>query len=119
MWNCDINAMSLLQVPIKSLPQDWLWCETWCSKETLKTAKSIDLCNNPLTKVILRLEERFFFIKFVFQEPKLSAARRIVSEWTDYDEEMQRLGDQIAKDRDGGKAEDSTEDIADKSKDEL
>ena len=55
MWNCDINAMSLLQVPIKSLPQDWLWCETWCSKETLKTAKSIDLCNNPLTKVILRL----------------------------------------------------------------
>ena len=40
-----------IQVPIKSLPQDWLWCETWCSKESLKTAKSIDLCNNPLTKV--------------------------------------------------------------------
>ena len=58
-------------------------------------------------------------MKFIFQEPKLSAARRIVSEWTDYDEEMHRLGDQIAKDRDGSKAEDSTEDIADKSKDEL
>ena len=41
----------LPQVPIKSLPQDWLWCETWCSKESLKDAKSIDLCNNPLTKV--------------------------------------------------------------------
>merc|ERR1719357_1894160 len=50
------------QVPIKSLPQEWLWCETWCSKESLKDAKSIDLCNNPLTK-----------------EPKLSAARRIVA----------------------------------------
>lgn len=58
-------------------------------------------------------------MKFIFQEPKLSAARRIVSEWTDYDEEMHRLGDQIAKDRVGGKPEDSTEDIADKSKDEL
>ena len=33
------------------------------------------------------------------QEPKLSAARRIVSEWTDYDEEMFRLGEQIGRDR--------------------
>ena len=31
------------------------------------------------------------------QEPKLSAARRIVTEWTDYDEEMARLGEQIAE----------------------
>ena len=30
-------------VPIKSLPQDWLWCETWCSMETKSTAKTIDL----------------------------------------------------------------------------
>jgi hypothetical protein len=29
----------------------------------------------------------------------LSAARRIVSEWSDYDEEMQRLAQQIAKDK--------------------
>ena len=29
----------------------------------------------------------------------MSAARRIVSEWTDYDDEMHRLGEQIAKDR--------------------
>ena len=32
-----------------------------------------------------------------FQEPKLSAARRIVAEWTDYDEEMSRLGELIKK----------------------
>ena len=31
------------------------------------------------------------------QEPKLSAARRIVTEWTDYDEEMARLGEKIAE----------------------
>ena len=35
------------------------------------------------------------------QEPKLSAARRIVSEWTDYDEEMHRLGELIASERAG------------------
>ena len=36
---------------------------------------------------------------FSIQEPKLSAARRIVTEWTDYDQEMHMLGEQIAKDR--------------------
>ena len=29
----------------------------------------------------------------------MSAARRIVSEWTDYDEEMHRLGELIASER--------------------
>eukprot|EP00961_Rhodomonas_salina_P213408 2882178-Rhodomonas_salina.1 len=43
--------------------QDWLWCETWCSNSSITTAKTIDLCNNPMTK-----------------EPKLDQARRIVSE---------------------------------------
>ena len=47
--NCQY--CQILQVPIKSLPQEWLWCETWCSTDELKNAKSIDLCNNPLTKV--------------------------------------------------------------------
>merc|ERR1712241_1224263 len=74
----DLPNNMIHQVPIKSLPQEWLWCETWCSKESLKDAKSIVLCNNPLTK-----------------EPKLSAARRIVTEWTDYDGEMARLGEEI------------------------
>ena len=43
------------------------------TNELLKkaAAKNIDLCNNPLTK-----------------ESKLDAARRIVPEWTDYDEEV-------------------------------
>ncbi|TNN22138.1 UDP-glucose:glycoprotein glucosyltransferase 1 [Liparis tanakae] len=31
------------QVPIKSLPQEWLWCETWCDDGTKKSAKTIDL----------------------------------------------------------------------------
>lgn len=59
------------QLPIHSLPQEWLWCETWCSDESLEVARTIDLCNNPLTK-----------------EPKLDRARRQVPEWTVYDEEI-------------------------------
>lgn len=30
-------------IPIYSLPQEWLWCETWCSIDALTTAKTIDL----------------------------------------------------------------------------
>ena len=70
----DLPNHMQFQIPIHSLPQDWLWCETWCSDETLKTAKTIDLCNNPQTK-----------------EPKLDRARRQVPEWTEYDEEIAEL----------------------------
>ncbi|KAJ2906156.1 hypothetical protein MKZ38_002871 [Zalerion maritima] len=59
------------QLRIHSLPQEWLWCETWCSDESLAEARTIDLCNNPMTK-----------------EPKLDRARRQVPEWTVYDEEI-------------------------------
>lgn len=70
----DLPNNMIHQVAIKSLPQEWLWCETWCSTETLKNAKTIDLCNNPLTK-----------------EAKLTAAQRIVPEWTGYDNEIKSL----------------------------
>ncbi|RMZ89744.1 hypothetical protein DV736_g3034, partial [Chaetothyriales sp. CBS 134916] len=71
--NLDQDLPNHLQhsLPIFSLDQNWLWCETWCSDEALTTAKTIDLCNNPLTK-----------------EPKLDRARRQVPEWTVYDEEI-------------------------------
>ena len=64
------NHMQMV-LPIHSLPQEWLWCETWCSDESLARARTIDLCNNPLTK-----------------EPKLERARRQVPEWSVYDEEI-------------------------------
>jgi UDP-glucose:glycoprotein glucosyltransferase len=64
------NNMQMV-IPIHSLDQNWLWCETWCSDESLKDAKTIDLCNNPQTK-----------------EPKLERARRQVPEWTVYDDEI-------------------------------
>lgn len=61
-------------MPIKSLPQEWLWCETWCDDASKSKAKTIDLCNNPKTK-----------------EPKLTAARRILPEWEGYDNEIKEL----------------------------
>ena len=51
--------------------QEWLWCETWCGNHSKAAAKTIDLCNNPLTK-----------------EPKLTGARRIVAEWPALDAEV-------------------------------
>ncbi|KAL1959820.1 hypothetical protein VTO42DRAFT_965 [Malbranchea cinnamomea] len=89
--NLDQDLPNHMQhvIPIKSLPQDWLWCETWCSDEALTTAKTIDLCNNPLTK-----------------EPKLDRARRQVPEWTLYDEEIAALARRVA-------AEQSEEDMDD------
>ncbi|OMJ25881.1 UDP-glucose:glycoprotein glucosyltransferase [Smittium culicis] len=62
------------QVPIFSLDQNWLWCETWCSNSGLDKAKTIDLCNNPMTK-----------------EPKLERAKRLIPEWNVYDAEIQKL----------------------------
>ena len=78
----DLPNNMIHQVPIFSLPQEWLFCETWCDKSELASAKSIDLCNNPLTK-----------------EPKLEAARRIVSEWTDYDDEITNFASGLKEDK--------------------
>ncbi|KAM9192717.1 UDP-glucose:glycoprotein glucosyltransferase 2 [Dugong dugon] len=74
----DLPNNMIYQVAIKSLPQDWLWCETWCDDESKPRAKTIDLCNNPKTK-----------------EPKLQAAARIVPEWVEYDTEIRQLLEHI------------------------
>jgi UDP-glucose:glycoprotein glucosyltransferase len=62
--NLDQDLPNSLQqyLPIHSLPQEWLWCETWCSEATKKNAKTIDLCNNPELK-----------------EEKIRSAKRIIS----------------------------------------
>ncbi|XP_043650860.1 UDP-glucose:glycoprotein glucosyltransferase [Drosophila teissieri] len=74
----DLPNNMIHQVAIKSLPDDWLWCQTWCSDSNFKSAKVIDLCNNPQTK-----------------EAKLTAAQRIVPEWKDYDAELKTLMSRI------------------------
>lgn len=77
----DLPNYAQHTVPIFSLPQEWLWCESWCGNATKSKAKTIDLCNNPMTK-----------------EPKLQGARRIVSEWPDLDSEARRFTAQILGD---------------------
>ena len=73
--NLDQDLPNYLQhrVPILSLPEEWLWCETWCGHASKARAKTIDLCNNPLTK-----------------EPKLEQARRIGGErWAALDRKLE------------------------------
>lgn len=75
----DLPNYAQHTVPIFSLPQEWLWCESWCSDETKPNAKTIDLCNNPLHK-----------------EPKLSMAKRVISgelfqeSWVELDAEVKK-----------------------------
>jgi UDP-glucose:glycoprotein glucosyltransferase len=62
-------------VPIASLPEHWLWCETWCGNSSKPQARTIDLCNNPLTK-----------------EPKIEMAKRIIGQrWIDLDNEAKAI----------------------------
>lgn len=77
----DLPNYAQHQVPIFSLPQEWLWCESWCGNATKSKAKTIDLCNNPMTK-----------------EPKLQGAKRIVPEWLGLDEEARELTAQVMGD---------------------
>lgn len=58
-------------LPIYSLPQDYLWCDTWCSASSKNTAKNIDLCNNPKTK-----------------ENKIDTAKRVIGEWEDIENQV-------------------------------
>ncbi|KAJ3413453.1 hypothetical protein HDV05_008022 [Chytridiales sp. JEL 0842] len=83
----DLPNNMIHNIPMFSLPQEWLWCETWCSDEELKKAKTIDLCNNPLTK-----------------EPKLERAKRILPEWEGLDNEVQAVAKKLEKSRQATKA---------------
>lgn len=78
--NLDQDLPNHMQhsLPVHTLPQEWLWCETWCADEDLAKARTIDLCNNPMTK-----------------EPKLDRARRQVPEWGGYDDEVFRLAERV------------------------
>ncbi|OAD52233.1 UDP-glucose:glycoprotein glucosyltransferase [Eufriesea mexicana] len=82
----DLPNNMIHQVAIKTLPQEWLWCETWCDDASKKYAKTIDLCNNPMTK-----------------EAKLQAAVRILPEWIGYDEEIKAL--QLKLENENGQTE--------------
>jgi len=76
----DLPNFAQNQVPIFSLPQEWLWCESWCSDKSKAEAKTIDLCNNPLHK-----------------EPKLDMAKRVISgkyfpqSWIELDDEIKTI----------------------------
>ncbi|ORC90281.1 UDP-glucose:glycoprotein glucosyltransferase [Trypanosoma theileri] len=78
--NLDQDLPNFMQeeVPIYSLPEEWLWCETWCGAESKAQAKTIDLCNNPLTKI-----------------PKLENAKLIIKGWEEMDAELETLSEKL------------------------
>jgi len=80
--NLDQDLPNYLQdvVRIHSLPRNWLWCESWCSNSSKADAKTIDLCNNPLTK-----------------RPKLEAAKLFIEEWTELDEKAHKVEEMAHK----------------------
>lgn len=96
----DLPNYAQHMVPIFSLPQEWLWCESWCGNATKLRAKTIDLCNNPMTKepklqVTIKSMSilRLFFHFLSLQELCifLQGAKRIVAEWPDLDLEARRF----------------------------
>lgn len=78
--NLDQDLPNYLQasIPIFSLPEQWLWCETWCSAKSKPKAKTIDLCNNPLTKM-----------------PKLDNAKMVIPGWEELDNTLQNMSDAL------------------------
>uniref|UniRef100_M4CIA0 Glucosyltransferase 24 catalytic domain-containing protein n=1 Tax=Brassica campestris TaxID=3711 RepID=M4CIA0_BRACM len=62
----DLPNYAQHTVPIFSLPQEWLRCESWCGNPTKSKARTI-------------------------QNPKLQGARRIVTEWPDLDLEARKF----------------------------
>jgi hypothetical protein len=61
-------------IPLYSFPHNGLWRERWCSDETMAEGKTIDLCNNPLTKTM-----------------KLFIAQTRIVEWGGLDEEAKAI----------------------------
>ena len=95
----DLPNNMQFQIPIHSLPQEWLWCETWCSDESQAEARTIDLCNNPETK-----------------EPKLDRAKRQVPEWTVYDDEIAALDTRRREQAEGVDKQTDANDVNTKSR---
>ena len=58
----DLPNNMIHQVPIKSLPQEWLWCETWCSEASKTAAKTIDLVSGSFIRIYAAIITSFQFL---------------------------------------------------------
>lgn len=48
------------QVAIKTLPQEWLWCETWCDDSSKRYAKTIDLVYYTCLRIEVKFPNTYF-----------------------------------------------------------
>ncbi|KAL9710152.1 killer toxin resistant protein [Leucoagaricus gongylophorus] len=107
------------QVPIFSLHEDWLWCETWCTfwkALVLYSRTHSDRSGNQVAKIACTAQRPSTYVKILLQsvsfpsstpghscsderiqkEPKLSRARQI-PEWEEYDAEIAYFSRELAQ----------------------
>jgi len=53
----DLPNYAQHSVPIHSLPQEWLWCETWCSDKTKEAVSQI--MEKPITPSLIHPTHTF------------------------------------------------------------
>jgi Glucosyltransferase 24 len=71
----DLPNNMIHQVLIKSLPQEWLWCETWCDDQTKKTAKTIDLVREKNYLLTIGLMTNYAFDFVSVQQPAYQGSK--------------------------------------------
>jgi UDP-glucose:glycoprotein glucosyltransferase len=110
----DLPNYAQHQIPIHSLPQEWLWCESWCGNATkpqvrglwgkgegcvcvkVIVVKGFDIWptqpipNNPNPQTNKQTQAKTIDLcnNPKTKEPKLQAARRIIAEWPALDDEQ-------------------------------
>ena len=63
----DLPNNMIHQVAIHSLPQEWLWCETWCSDTEKPAAKTIDLVSWKKKNILSKChEEKTEFVQLAW-----------------------------------------------------
>lgn len=103
----DLPNNMIHQVPIKSLPQEWLWCETWCDDRSKKSAKTIDLVRTgPPPGVggrdVAALSSAFTQLLFPVQQPHDQGAQAAGGREDRGRVERLRPGDQTAAEPSAG-----------------
>jgi hypothetical protein len=51
----DLPNYAQHQVPIFSLPQEWLWCESWCSDDSKEAVRCVCCCHMYICECIVVL----------------------------------------------------------------
>jgi UDP-glucose:glycoprotein glucosyltransferase len=108
----DLPNYAQHMIPIHSLPQEWLWCESWCSVSEAfhfmrPVLTEIYLCHavycqetengNALGQNATKKQAKAIDLcnNPLYKTPKITMARNFVEEWAEYDSNAQRLFEKV------------------------